>query len=186
MSETSALNGRVVEGAVTVREMGLQGMVTVRGNLASTKLKKALTGLTGGSFPKQREIAANGDKALCWMSPDELLLLVPHGEAGTAVATIDAAMAGQHYMAVNVSDARAMFEVKGPGAREVMARLCPVDFHPDRFAPGEMRRSRMAQIPAAFWMPEEDCFRVICFRSVAEYAFGLLANAAKSPAAGVF
>lgn len=186
MSEVSALNGRVAEGKTTVRDCGLQGMITVRGNLGSTKLKNAVTGLSGTDFPKQGQVSAVGERGLAWMSPDELLLLVPHGEAQNAVDTIGAAMKGQHHMAVNVSDARVLLEARGPGAREVIARLCPVDMHPDQFRPGMFRRTRMAQVPAAVWMPDEDCVRVICFRSVADYAFGLMSNAAKSPAVGVF
>lgn len=36
----------------------------------------------------------------------------------------------------------------------------------------------MAQIPAAIWMEPDGTFGVICFRSVAEYAFDLLKTAA--------
>ena len=36
------------------------------------------------------------------------------------------------------------------------------------------RRTRMAQVPAAFWLDEAGNFHLICFRSVADYAFELL------------
>ncbi len=184
MSETSALNGRVTEGTTTVRDTGLQGMITLRGNLASTKLKAICKEITGQPMPKAGQAHVSGDTGLAWMSPDELLVLVPHGQAADAVARIDAALAGQHFLAVNVSDARALIAVEGAGAREVIARLCPVDMSPEAFGPGAFRRTRMAQIPAAFWMEQDGSLRVICFRSVAEYAFGLLSTAAKSPAVG--
>ena len=35
-----------------------------------------------------------------------------------------------------MSDARAVFQVSGPSAREVMAKLCPVDLSPEAFKPG--------------------------------------------------
>lgn len=184
MSETSALNGRVAEGATTVRDAGLQGMITLRGNLASTKLKAICKEITGQAMPKAGQAHLDGGTGLAWMSPDELLLLVPHGQVAEVIARIDAALAGQHYLAVNVSDARALIAVEGSGAREVIARLCPVDMAPEAFGPGDFRRTRMAQIPAAFWMEQDGSLRVICFRSVAEYAFGLLSNAATSPAVG--
>jgi sarcosine oxidase subunit gamma len=68
--------------------------------------------------------------------------------------------------------------VSGAGAREVLAKLCPVDLSPDAFTPGMFRRTRMAQVPAAFWLDAEDTFHLICFRSVADYAFNLLKTAA--------
>ncbi|MEN8917520.1 MAG: sarcosine oxidase subunit gamma family protein, partial [Octadecabacter sp.] len=87
------------------------------------------------------------------------------------------ALAKSHFLAVDVSDARAVFTVSGDGARDVLARLCPVDLHPDSFGLGQVRRTRMAQIAAAFWM-HDDGFDVVCFRSVADYAQGVLTRAA--------
>jgi sarcosine oxidase subunit gamma len=49
---------------------------------------------------------------------------------------------------------------------------------PGRFEPGELRRTRMAQVPAAVWMADAQTIRVICFRSVAGYVSGLLEDAA--------
>jgi len=186
MSETSALAGRVAEGPVTVREAGLQGMVTLRADLGDKAVQAALAKAASVAVPERGRIEQDGARTLAWMSPDEALLILPHAEAPAAVEAIAQALAGLHHLAVNVSDARAMYALEGPAVRETLARLCPVDLHPDSFAPGMMRRTRMAQVPAAFWMPQEGQARVICFRSVAEYAFGLLANAASSPDIGLF
>ena len=43
-----------------------------------------------------------------------------------------------------------------------------------------LRRSRIAQIPAAFWLDSESSATLVCFRSVAQYAFDLLADAVKT------
>ncbi len=103
---------------------------------------------------------------------------MPYGAVNDALTSIDKALKRQHYLAVNVSDARAVFCLSGPGAREVIAKLCPVDMSKGAFKPGQFRRTRMAQVPAAFWM-EEDSITIICFRSVADYVFNLLKNAAE-------
>jgi sarcosine oxidase subunit gamma len=49
------------------------------------------------------------------------------------------------------------------------------------FPAGEIRRTRLAQIAAAFWMPQEGTVELVCFRSVAQYAFDLLTQAAAGP-----
>ena len=72
-----------------------------------------------------------------------------------------------------------MFSLEGNAVREILAKLCPVDMSSDQFALGDIRRTRMAQIPAAFWMSSEDSAQIVCFRSVAEYAFNLLKDAAE-------
>ncbi len=182
----SALQGRMATGEVTVREAGLRGMITLRGDLADPALQAVCTEITGQAFPAQGKISAEGEAGLCWMSPDELLVLVPYTQVTQAVAQIDAALKGQHYLAQDVSDARALILVEGEFAREVLAKVAPVDLHPAHFSTGDFRRSRLAQVPAAFWMPDSDTFSVICFRSVAEYAFDVLVASAKAGRVGVF
>jgi len=187
MSEAiSALNGKLAAGEVTVREAGLRGMITLRGDLADKKLRKVCTAVTGVKFPDQGRANSEGDKGLCWMSPDEVLVLVPYAGAALALSEIDKALAGQHYLAENVSDARALIHVEGTFCREVIAKLAPVDLHPSTFAPGDYRRTRLGQVAAAFWMRDSDTFEVICFRSVADYTFDLLAASAKAGPVGYF
>lgn len=180
----SALLGKTVPGEVTIREAGLRGMIILRGDLSDRKLGKVCTAVTGMKLPGQGQANCEGDKGLCWMSPDELLVLMPYTEVAQAIAQIDKALSGTHYLAENVSDARAVIFVEGTFAREVIAKLAPVDLHPDTFKPGDFRRTRLGQVAAAFWMRDEDTFEVICFRSVAEYAFDLLAASAKAGAVG--
>ncbi len=141
-----------------------RGMITLRGNLGSTKLKATVKELTGQAMPKAGQIKGDGTRGVTWMSPDELLVMVPYAEVAGAIAKIDAALAGGHYLAVDVSDARAVFTVEGEDAREVLARLCPVDLNAASFKPGDFRRTRLAQVAAAFWMHDTG-FDVVCFRS---------------------
>jgi sarcosine oxidase subunit gamma len=109
------------------------------------------------------------------MSPDEYLLILPYGETGAALAAIGAALKGQHYLAETVSDARAVFRIEGAKADQVLAKLSPVDFA--KLEAGEPRRTRAAQVAAAFWKDGEG-FTLVCFRSVASYMMGLLSHSA--------
>jgi sarcosine oxidase subunit gamma len=93
---------------------------------------------------------------------------------------VTAKLGTTHALAVNVSDARAMFRVSGgAAAREVLAKLCPVDMSPGVFKSGMFRRTRMAQVATAFWMDDNEDIYIICFRSVAQYVFDLLKTAAQ-------
>ncbi len=175
----SALDNAGYQGFVKVQEAGLRGMLTLRGNLASVKLKDVVKKIAGVDLPKPGHADVAGETGVAWMSPDELLLLVPYEAVKDTLFQIDKALKGAHYLAVNVSDARAVFCLNGPGAREVIAKLSPVDMSKDGFKPGQFRRTRMAQVPAAFWMDDEESLTIICFRSVVEYAFNLLKNAAE-------
>ena len=180
MSEAaSALPGAAFDGLVRIEEAGLRGMVTLRADLGATKVRKAVKAAIGVDVPQTRRAVLDGDRGALWMSPDELMLLLPHGEAAGAVAALSKALAGVHHLAVEVSDARAVFRLTGDLAavREVLAKLTPADVSPGGFGEGEVRRTRLGQVAAAFWI-EDGGVTLVAFRSVAAYVFDLLSNAA--------
>lgn len=174
----SALQGDSYDGYVTIAEQGLCGMITLRGDLASAKLKTAVTKLTGTKVPDMNACSFKGAFGVAWMSPDELLILCPYEAAEAGVAQLSKALQGQHFLAANMSDARAVFQLDGTAIREVLAKLAPVDMSEQGFQQGMVRRTRLAQVPAAFWLQDTDSARVICFRSQADYVFELLKRAA--------
>lgn len=183
MSEpVSALNRASYQGLVTLRDCGPTGMITLRGELAASQMAQALDKAMGLSVPQPRRITATpeGARQVAWMSPDELLLILPYAQVTETLADLESLLAGTHHLAVDVSDARALIAVTGPDAqvREVLAKLAPVDLHPATFPQGEIRRTRLAQVASAFWLRDTGQAHVICFRSVAQYVFELLRTSA--------
>ncbi|MGR3511626.1 MAG: sarcosine oxidase subunit gamma [Paracoccaceae bacterium] len=177
----SPLAGVSFGGLIRITETGPRGMLTVRGDLTSAKLAKAVKTATGCAMPAPMGTVTDGDRGVCWMSPDELLVLVPHADATGAEQAMTAALAGEHALVVDVSDARVCFSLEGEAAliRETLAKLIPADTRPKALPVGTMRRTRLAQVPAAVFFTGETRAELICFRSVADYAFGLLCHAAK-------
>lgn len=181
MSEpVSALNGAVFNGGIAdIHEQPPTGMISIRGDLGAAYLRKSLKKITGSDMPDTRGIAVSGGFALAWMSPDELLLVCPYGDVAAHIDSLRSAIGANHGLVVNVSDARALFRIKGTHVREVLAKLAPVDMAPGAFEPGTIRRTRLAQVPAAFWMVDAETAQLVCFRSVARYVFDLLSVAAQ-------
>ncbi|SNS28615.1 sarcosine oxidase subunit gamma [Tropicimonas sediminicola] len=170
--------------AAQVDCLPIQGMITLRGQ--PTEVAEAIRAATGCGLPEQRGIVFEGERGVAWMSPDEWLLLMPQEMVSECLATLAGELSSSHHLAVEVSDARAMFRISGTGAREALARVCPVDLSPATFAAGEIRRTRLAQVPAAFWIGADGAFRLVCFRSVARYAQDVLENAASGAPVGFF
>ena len=52
----TALGGARSQGSSSVSEAPMQGMITLRGNLADPALVAAVTGLTGADMPSTRQI----------------------------------------------------------------------------------------------------------------------------------
>lgn len=171
----------IITGPVDARvsALGLTGMITIRVDLAASGAQSALLAATGCVMPGRRRIAFSGRRALAWMSPDEAMLFLPPEEAATTAAEIMRALEPAPHLVVEVSDARVLFRIEGPGARAVLAKGAPVDFAPGAFGPGDLRRSRLGQVACAFWMREDGAFELMCFRSVAEYVAQWLETAAR-------
>ncbi len=178
-----ALGGARFDGLVRVTETGPQGMITLRGDLSAPQIQSAACDVTGVDFPGVREARTSGARGILWMSPDELMLLVPREGAAQMAADLAATLADSHALVADVSDARSHFTVQGKGLRDVLAKLAPVDMAPECFAVGSLRRTRFAQVPAGVWLPEETTAQIFCFRSVAQYMFDLLCAAADDNAA---
>lgn len=174
----SALSGAEFQGFVTVAETGLRGMITLRGDLGSAAVTAAVASVTGCKVPETGRINWKRSRGVAWMSPDELLIFGPYGKVAQDVATLSAALSGSHHLVANVSDARAVFRISGQQSRDIVAKLSPVNVA--AVTPGMFRRTRFAQVPAAFHMPDANRIEIICFRSVGKYMFDLLSNAIKN------
>jgi sarcosine oxidase, subunit gamma len=176
----SALGHAASDGFASIHEIGPLGMITLRASVATKAEEKTLAAAVkaacGQAVPGHRRIHQAGERACAWMSPDEFLIILPYDAVKAGLRALETAFAGAHYLAADVSDARAVFRIEGPRADQVLRKLTPADL--DVLQPGEMRRSRVAQVAAAFWR-DGDGFTLVAFRSVATYVFGLLAESAR-------
>jgi len=172
------LKAAALDPAVRIALRPGPGMVTLRGDLSSAPIREALLAATGLAVPERRRILIAGDHAAAWMSPDELLLFAPEGDGGRLAASLGRALALGHHLVADVTAARVVFRIAGPGARSVLAKGTPVDLRPEAFGPGDFRRSRLGQVAVAFWMVDAETFDLVCFRSVADFVARWLAVAA--------
>ena len=75
MSDTSKKEfKRSFSGYVEICEKMPTGMITVRGDLNSRKLKSAFNKVVGATLPKERKVTL-AENSIAWMSPDELLII---------------------------------------------------------------------------------------------------------------
>jgi sarcosine oxidase subunit gamma len=170
-----ALNGATFDGFATVREIGPLGMISLRAKPGTKGLDKAIKAAVGTKIPAVRRMEWAQDRGCAWMSPDEFLLILPYTEVGNGLVALSKALAGEHHLAADVSDARAVFRIEGDKAGQVLAKLCPADL--ETLAQGEVRRTRVAQVAGAFWADDAG-YTLVSFRSVAGYVMGLLTHSA--------
>ena len=155
------------------------GMIQIRADLAQSGA--AIARATGLAIPAPNSTVTRGDQRLCWMSPDELLLVLPRAGVGAALSALEQALAGAHALVLDVSDMRVAYRLAGGRADQVLAKLSPA--HPEALPADGFRRSRAGQVACAFWR-QDGGFVLIGMRSVADYLRALLENAAR-PGSGL-
>ncbi len=162
-------------GAVLVAAQRRVEMVTLKADLSNKTTRAAIKKILGVAVPRQRRISGN----VAWMAPDELLVILPDGADAEALAERLNAEIKAPVLAVDVSDARAVFSLKGSKSREVLAKGAPVDLSVEGFEVGDIRRTRLGQVAVAFWLEAEDEITLVCFASLKDFVFRWLVNAAQ-------
>lgn len=135
----------------------------------------ALSSALGVTLPQKPKTSAtgNGIDAL-WLGPDEWLLIGPDGTDFVGLA----AKSGALHSAVDVSHRNIGIIVSGPGAQTTISSACPQDLTPSVFPVGACSRTVFGKMEIVLYRPEEDTYRVECWRSFAEYCFGMLSEGA--------
>ncbi|MGH3327079.1 MAG: sarcosine oxidase subunit gamma, partial [Streptomycetales bacterium] len=83
------------------------------------------------------------------------LVVGPDGDAGPVAAALRAALGDAHGSVVDVSAHRAVLELAGPRARQVLEQGCSIDLHPRAFGPGRCAQTLLARAQVLLWQTAE-------------------------------
>ncbi|CAM3223156.1 sarcosine oxidase subunit gamma [Paracoccus aminovorans] len=163
----------MAEALAKISQVQDWGMIQIRADLS--RAGDAIAGAAGLAVPAQGCTTTDGSRVLGWMSPDELLLVLPKAETAAALAALQDALSTEHALALDVSDMRAVFRIQGAKALQVLTKLCPADL--SAMPENGLRRTRAAQVACGIWR-EPGGYVLVGFRSVGDYLRGILTGAA--------
>ena len=106
---------------------------------------KALAARRGLTLPATGWSATARDTLLVSVRPERWLLLTAPAAPGAALAAWRASCTGCA-AAIELSAGLAALYLTGPAVREVLARGCRLDLHPEVFVPGSAAATSMAQV----------------------------------------
>lgn len=186
----SALGGRNIVAspsgsAVDISEIQDTGLIDLR------VLPKARAALTiaanelGFSLPHAPRTSVSGrGRTALWWSIDQWIVTCPGSRTPFLAKKLETAFGRAHAMVTNVSDTRAIIRVSGDQVREVLMKGCCVDLLAKDVIPGHVRRTQIAEIPAAIHFVSNDplTFDIYVYRSYADYIWQWLAVAGRSSA----
>lgn len=123
--------------------------------------------------------AATGTLRVLWLGPDEWLVLA-EGEAPDLLPRLERAVAGRRAALSDLSASRAVIEIGGPGARDLIAAGCGLDLHPRVFGPGQCAQTLLARMAVIVdQLDDTPRYRVLVRRSYARWLIDWLIDAAE-------
>ncbi|WP_297769681.1 sarcosine oxidase subunit gamma [uncultured Roseovarius sp.] len=148
----------IVIGDLRLNEVAPERMTSLAPyNGQAEALSEAMQAAHGMAWPVPgRMTGRNGARAM-WFGRETALLIGPEPDTGL---TAHAALSDQ-------SDAWAVLVLEGPGAADVLARLCPLDLRDHVFKRGHVARTEVAHMAGAIARMGADNWRIMVFRSMA-------------------
>lgn len=169
---------------VSVTERRLVGMLNLRGNPRSRRFTQAVRAEAGLALPRPGRVVGAADdalaqaRAICWLGPDEWLLLTAPGQAARLREALEAALAGQHMAVTEQGAGHALLRLAGPCAAQALAKGCALDLHPRVFAAGHCAQTRVAKCNALIIVRSPGAaFDLVVRRSFADYLWRWLCDA---------
>ncbi|MEM6759795.1 MAG: sarcosine oxidase subunit gamma family protein [Pseudomonadota bacterium] len=161
-------------GSVTVTEVDL-GVLTVIAPFAGqgAACAKALQAAHGIAWPAPGRATGKAGARAIWFGMDAILLAGPQADH-----TLNA-----HAALTLQSDGWVSVSVEGADVRDVLARLVPIDLHPDSFKRGHTSRTLIQHMNGSVTRLGADRYVVMVFRSMAETLLHDLTRAMESIAA---
>lgn len=156
------------------------GHLNLRGDPDDARFVAAVREVAGVAPPVApntvREAQGN---VLCWLGPDEWLLVTP-GELKVPIdGQLRKALTGVRAAVTDVSGGQTIVLLRGDAARDVLAKGCPLDLHPRVFDVGRCAQSHLAKAPVLIrQLDREPAFEIVVRRSFADYLWLWLEDAA--------
>jgi sarcosine oxidase subunit gamma len=157
--------------AVTLEPVAVHPVFTLRARGDAVSRLAVACGSEALPEPNRVQRLPSG-ALLCWLRPDEWLLI------GDGPAAPDlAAATGEDGAVVDTSGAHAGFILHGPQARDVLASCCPMDTRPRNFGFGQCAQTLIGHVGIFLAPLAENRYLVVCRPSAADYVVRWLADA---------
>lgn len=164
---------------VTIEIVANLGHINLRGNSNNASFAAAVSATLGQDLPVSANTMANGDHRVFWLGPDEWLIVTRISDATDLLQRLRKSLPDRHASVTDVSGGQIAMRLAGPGARDVLAKGCTLDFHPDKFRVGACAQSGLARANVLIGLiDDQPTYEIVIRRSFAEYLVLWLRHAA--------
>lgn len=169
-----------IPGQVTARvrsDLSLVHVAARRGQ--GEALRAAVESAYSLRLPDKPRLVAGKSLFVAWAGPDQWLAMAENPEGRDLERELRQALQGLASVA-DQTDGRAVVEIAGPRARDVLAKGVPIDLHPRVFEPGHVAITHASHIGIILWQADAaPTYALAMFRSFADSFAHWLAESAE-------
>lgn len=163
------------DGALTLDELGFAQQIEVR---LRGRVPAYLAGLPLPLEPNRT--ASMRTVRVSWLGPDEWLITGPEGAVPELPTRIARALTDRRAAVTDLSASRAIIEIAGSRARDLLQKGCGLDLRPRAFAPGQCAQTLFARLPVIIdQLSADPVYRLYVRRSSAQWLCEWLIDAAE-------
>ena len=176
-----AAGGSKERAGVILSEVAHRTIVNIRGTASDPAFPAAVQTATGLALPSAANTVSNGSVwQIIWLGPNEWWITGPDGEADSLVEALRANFAGQHAIACDVSESRAIIRISGPKARDVLMRGVSLDLHPRAFRVGQCAQTGLSRANVLLHLTDDrPAFEIYVLKSFSDYLWRWLETVAR-------
>ena len=156
------------------------GVVNLRGVLKSGGFAKATAKVLGTKLPATPNTwVAAGEHTVCWLGPNEWLVLTPPAGQGALITAFREALTAEPAAVTDVTGGYAVITLAGTAVRDTLVKGCTLDLHRRVFAAGSCAQTVVAKAGVVLVARGDDAIDVVVRRSFADYLWRWLVDAAE-------
>ena len=156
------------------------GYINLRGDASNESFCQAVHTALGQDLPVEPNTLSPGTHDVFWLGPDEWLVATGAAVIPALVDGLRQSLSGMHAAVNDVSGGNITYRVAGAAARDLFAKGCTLDFHPDVFRLGACAQSGLGKAPVLIGLIDDTpTFDVIVRRSFADYLHKWLRHAGR-------
>ena len=173
------------QAGVDIRVWSGRGFLNVRLDPRCAPAVEAAARALGQPLPLAANTFTTGEHHVCWLGPDEWLIVTGRQRAAALGRDLPEALAGRHAAVNDVSGGHVALCVSGVDARTVLAKGCTLDLHPSAFAPPQCAQTGLAKATVLLSaLDGASTYAIIVRRSFSDYLYRWLAHAARPHGVG--
>lgn len=165
---------------LSLAELPHLGKVTLRGDADNSAFAEAVKSVLGTDLPTDPMSSVEAGKLrIFWKAFDEWLIWTPSGGEGKLIADLRQALGEAAHAVVDISDYYTVIRVDGVLSRDLLAKGCALDLHPDVFTDGQVTGTGFHHATIFLTRAGENRFDVMIRWSYADYLWTYFTDGAR-------